>query len=89
MLQKNLPPTIKEESLFNPLDEDFTVTYDIYENKQPETYVAKSKEISTFPTTIAQHIKKHLLSKLVEERELGYVTPELHQELLEEIEVQL
>lgn len=58
----------KEVAVYNPSNEDFTTTYDINEDRNPVAYIAKAQEITFFSPIIAEHIKKHLANKLIQER---------------------
>lgn len=51
--------------VYNPLDEDFTVTYDIDGTGEPKAYTAYAQEISFFDPIIAGHMRKHLADKIV------------------------
>lgn len=55
------------KSLYNPLTEDFTVTYRD-DNNTPIPYTIHAGEIETFPKYLADHIEKHLAQKLVFDR---------------------
>jgi hypothetical protein len=50
--------------VYNPLNEDFTVKYDIRGNKNPKAFTLKAKEIAQFDRVIANHLKKHLANKM-------------------------
>ena len=54
--------------LMNPDSEDFTTTYDINEDGKPITYTIKSQQIQEFPLIIAEHIKKHLSTQIMNKR---------------------
>lgn len=50
--------------LYNPLSTDFTVTYDINGDGQPEAYTIHAQEIEYFPPVIAQHLTHHLAKEV-------------------------
>lgn len=58
----------KEVYVINIDNEDFSITYDLKGNKEPELYEIKSLEIGKFPEPVAEHIKKHLAEKILNKR---------------------
>ena len=50
------------ERIYNPDDDDFTVKYG------GKSYTIFSREIDSFPVFIAEHIKKHLATHLLNKR---------------------
>ena len=46
-------------SVFNPLNKDFTVNYDL-SGKNPKTFILKAKEITHVPQEYAKHVKRTL-----------------------------
>ena len=48
--------------LFNPLLTDFSVKFN--DGSGQKEYTIKAREIASFPTPIANHIKKHLIDAL-------------------------
>lgn len=58
----------KTKVIYNPDSEDMIVTYDIHENRQPETFVLYAHDAQGFPDFIADHIAKHLANRLVRKR---------------------
>jgi hypothetical protein len=74
------------KSIFNPLREDFTVSY-LDENNKPRDYTIRSMEIETFPTYLADHIIKHLITAVQDERSLNLTNTKLIEEIRKEIEV--
>lgn len=54
--------------LFNPDNEDFTVTYDINEDGKPLSYTIHAGEIASFEPIIADHVRKHLVNRIVMKR---------------------
>lgn len=74
--------------LFNPLKNDLVL--ELFNDENIGTiYLARSLEVSTYPRYLADIVKKHLIDKIINDRGLGYVTPEQRKELLEEIEVNI
>ncbi|MHC4269153.1 MAG: hypothetical protein ACYSWS_03425 [Planctomycetota bacterium] len=54
--------------VFNPLNEDFTVKYDINNDRNPVAFTIKAKEVSEFNKIVADHLKKHLANRLFDLR---------------------
>ena len=76
--------------LFNPLNSDFTVKYDIEGDGKPKQFTAKAQEITWHDPVIAKHIKKHLATAIVNERgPEGHNWPLSIKKAREEIEVDL
>lgn len=59
-----------EKAIYNPDNEDFTITYDLNEDKIPLTYTIHAKEYGVFPEPVANHIVKHLADKIIRKREV-------------------
>ena len=57
------------QSVFNPLHFDFKTTYRNDDNSLRE-YVVRSMEIETFPAYIANHVAKHLIDAVQNERHI-------------------
>ena len=57
------------KSVFNPLKYDFKTTYRDDNNHQRE-YFIRSMEIETFPAYIADHMVKHLIDAVQNERHI-------------------
>lgn len=54
--------------IFNPSLKDFTVTYDINEDKNPVSYTIHAQEAESFPEPVAAHIKEQLSKELCFQR---------------------
>lgn len=54
-------------NLYNPLNKDFSITYDINKDKKPKTFTVPSKEIVTFDEPVASHVRKHLANAVLNE----------------------
>lgn len=76
----------KPVSLYNPLRSDFTVTY-ATDDGPPMPYTIPSLEIKTFPSYIADHIKKHLAQEVIGSRGVRLNYDDDYKEALKEIEV--
>ena len=61
-------PSPKKIPLYNPLREDFTVTYDITGDKDPRPFTIHAQEIEYFEPIVARHIVKHLADAVLAER---------------------
>jgi len=62
------PTEEKQVSIYNPDDIDFTTTYDVSETGNPIPFTIPGRQIKTFPATIANHLKKHLATQLLNKR---------------------
>lgn len=72
--------------VYNPLVTDFTVTYDINEDNKPLEYIARAQEITYFDNeTIANHVKKHLSTAIVNKRGVKVSWRVDRQKILDEI----
>jgi len=67
--------------IFNPDDKDFTVKW------HGEPVTARALEIGEFEYHVAQHIKKHLATHLVNKKGIAIPTDEDRQEVIKQIEV--
>ena len=54
--------------VFNPLNEDFSVQYDVNNDRNPVTFTIKAKEVAKFDPIIAKHLKKHLANRIFDLR---------------------
>jgi hypothetical protein len=86
---KNDPfaPVPKKVGVYNPLAYDFSVEYDTLGNAEPKTYTVRSQEIAYFKPHLAEHIKKHLLDEVTNDRGASPLDQLVKQEILDEIKV--
>jgi hypothetical protein len=75
--------------VFNPLDDDFTVTYDINGDRSPLAFTVHSGEIEFFQPAVAEHIKKHLADKILNQRTVKTNWADDHEKIVKEISVEL
>lgn len=75
-------------SLFNPLSRDFSVTYDINNDKHPITFTIPSFDVAEFDPVVADHIKKHLADAVLNERGVKTNWEADHKDVCKEIELQ-
>lgn len=52
------------KKLYNPTSKDFTVSYDIKGDGQPQQFTIHSEEMESFDEPVAEHIKKHLAHQI-------------------------
>lgn len=72
----------------NPLKH--TVTVELFNDEnQKVAHEIPSIEIVTYPKWLADVLKKHLIDAIIDDRDMGYTTPEERAELMKEIEVEL
>ena len=73
----------QEVRLFNPLDDDFTVRW----HGKPLT--VNALEITVLPRPEAEHIKKHLIDYIINQRSIHMPTEKDRKAIAKEIEVEL
>lgn len=58
---------MSEETAYvhNPTKDDFTMKYDINEDNEPVPYTVEAGDIKEFPKIVADHLKKHLATKIL------------------------
>ncbi len=54
--------------IFNPLNEDFDVKYDINNDRNPVTFTIKAKETASYEKVIADHFKQALAVRIFDLR---------------------
>jgi len=87
MLNIDLKPRDETpKSVFNPLRYDFKTTYRNDDNSFRE-YMVRSMEIETFPAYIANHVIKHLIDAVQNERHVLGTDLKAIEEIRKEIEV--
>lgn len=74
------------KSFYNPLNDAQSFEYR-HENNTLETYSIPPLKTSTYPTYLADFLINQLLNALINDRNLGYLTPEKRAELRKEIEI--
>jgi hypothetical protein len=81
---------MKKLNLYNPLREDFSVTYDLKGDGNPELFTIPSKEIKTFEEPIASHVRKHLADAVLDKKyKTGYAVDLQLIEIKKEITIKL
>lgn len=50
--------------VFNPLNEDFSVKYDVNNDKNPVSFTIIAKETAKFDKHVVKHLKKHLADRM-------------------------
>jgi hypothetical protein len=76
-------------TIFNPLSHDFNVSFDIMGTGAPMNFVVRSKDIGKIDPKVANHIKKHLINAIFQERGLIYPTESDIQKINKEISEQI
>ena len=74
------------KSIFNPLKTDLDISYRD-DNNTIRQYKVRSMEISTFPTYLADHIIKKLITAVQNERSINPIDDKKVEEIRKEIEV--
>lgn len=73
--------------IFNPLNEDFSVDYDV-PGKGRTTFTIHAREAESFPTYIANHVKKHLANRVLHTRGVRFNVDADLQEIGREIDAE-
>jgi hypothetical protein len=73
-------------SIHNPLTHDFTCSYR-NEDNSTATLTIPAMDIVTLPTWLAEYAIKHLIDEMINERNLGFVTPQQRKKLESEVRV--
>jgi len=74
------------KSFFSPLKDNFVIEYRDDDNKIIE-YIIKPLEIMTYPTYLGNYLINKIVDAMINERKLGYISPEKRKELQKGIEV--
>ncbi len=77
-------PNLIPKTIQNPLSIDFTCTARD-DNNSIVTITIPALDAKSYPTYLADHIGKHLVDAIINERDMGYVTPEQRAELAKEV----
>lgn len=82
------PPTRNSNpvTVYNPLKNDFTVTY-ATDDGPPLPYTVPSLDTATFPSYIADHVKKHLAQAVLNARGIRNNYDDDFREAVDEISV--
>ena len=59
---------MKKILLFNPLDKDFSVNYDVDGTRNPKKFTIHANDDEEFDPIIAKHVKKHLANAVLNSR---------------------
>lgn len=68
-------PNLTPKKICNVLERDFTFTY-LNDNNDSESLTIPALDIVTLPSWLANLVAKHIADGVINDRELGYVTPE-------------
>jgi hypothetical protein len=79
----------KKIPLYNPLNIDFTVKYDVSGTRNPVEFVIHAKEIEYFDEFIANHIKTALATEILNRRGIQKNSELDLENIRKEIEVKL
>jgi hypothetical protein len=56
---------MKKVRVYNPLNDDFTVMFDVTGKSNPVEFRVPAREVETFEKKVADHVKKHLINELI------------------------
>jgi hypothetical protein len=74
------------KTIFNPLKRDFVDRIRDDDNQERE-YKIRSMETGTFPTYITNHVRKHLIDAVKNEREISGTDLKAIEEIEKEVDV--
>jgi hypothetical protein len=75
--------------LYNPLNDDFSVKYDINGDLNPEEFVISGMSLESFEEPLYSHMKKHLITFIANKREVNPSMPLILEGILKEIEAEI
>lgn len=78
---------MEEIYIYNPDSEDFTINFALSHEK-PKQYIIKGLQMQKFHPDVAEHIKKHLATKIYEKRGLTNYPVEI-QKIYKEIDIDI
>jgi len=73
--------------LYNPLNSDFTTTFDVNGDSKPESFTVPALQIATFEEATANHLKEHLAKHVVFSRGIKTNFEDEYNKALKEVEV--
>ena len=73
------------KTFFSPLSKDLVIEYR-NDDGTYQAYIIPMLSPSTYPTYLADHFIKHIVDAVINERGLGYITPEERAEIQKEVE---
>jgi len=75
--------------LYNPLNDDFKITYDINGDLQPKEFCINGMSLESFEEPLYSHMKKHLITFIANKREVNPSMPLILECILKEIEAEI
>jgi len=75
--------------LFNPINEDFTISYDINGDLHPVDYTIPGMDLKSFEEPLYSHLKKHLITFIANKREVNPSMPLVLEGIIKEIEAEV
>lgn len=67
------PTSVNERvAVFNPLSKDFSISFDIAGTGAPESFTARSKELTYFSPVVSTQMKKKLIQEIIQERNVPF-----------------
>jgi len=83
------PQKENQIGVYNPLSEDFSVTYDISGRGEPVLFTVHAGEIEFFEPVVARHVKKHLVDKIYNLRGKKFNSELDKKEISKEVSVEI
>lgn len=75
--------------LFNPLNENFKIKYDINGDSNPEEFCINGMSLEAFDEPLYSHIRKHLITFVANKREVNPSMPLILEGIIKEIEAEI
>lgn len=78
-----------KKALYNPLNQDFYVKYDINGDMNPVEFTANAMAISYFEEPVWEHVRKHLIDHVMNFRNLNPTIPANRDGIIKEVDVEI
>ena len=75
--------------LFNPTEVDFVFQYDIKGDRNPKGFTIHALEGEEFSKKLINHAEKHLITHVMNDRDLNPLLPEHREDILKEIHMEI
>lgn len=75
--------------LFNPTEKDFRFQYDIKGDRNPKGYVIHALEGEEFSKKLIDHAEKHLITHVMNTRDLNPLLPQHKKDIMKEIHMKI
>lgn len=62
---------MKKVGIYNPLASSFSTTYDVLGTGKPETFTIEPYTVGEFEPVVAEHVRKHLITEIINYRDIN------------------